>query len=135
MNEDQMQRIQQSLAEDERRERERRRALRREVLIFADRDAAISAAARVIALGTIPSVAWLLLASVSTGWKSVFQTVFGIICFLVPFPFVTTALGVICGLFSDWWFADSPICVKRAAIAMALLLDSVLFAWVIVLSQ
>jgi hypothetical protein len=134
MNEEQMQRVREKLAEAELREHEERQTLRHEVLSNAERDTAITTAAQAALLGTIPSIIWLVVCSLSQGWAGVFQLFFGLMCFFMPFLFVAAAAGVFGGLFAHWWFANSTIRVQGAAIAMALLTDAMLLAWVIVLT-
>ena len=135
MNEDQMQRVRERLAEAELREHEQRQILRQEVMTIAVRDVAITAATRSALFGTIPSVVWLVMASLNQGWTGVFQLFLGLLCFFVPFVVIAAAAGIVGGLFAHWWFSHSTISVRVAAITTALLSDAVLLAWVVVLTR
>ena len=135
MNKDQMRRVRELQERIDEREGERRMTLRRDALTNADRDAAIVVATWTGMLGSVPSVVWSIVSSVRSDWTGVFQVIFGSLCFIVPFVLIAAAAGTFSGLFAHWWFADSGVPVKRAAIAVALLSDAVLFGWVIVLSR
>ncbi len=134
MQEDELQRVREYLDEFETREREQRQVLRREVLTIAERDAAISAAVRTAILGSVPSIGWSVYASVRSSWPAGFAVLFAPLCFVVPFVIVSAAAGIVGGLFAHWWFAESTISVRFAAITAALLSDVILFFWVVVLS-
>lgn len=134
MEEDQLQRVREFLEAHEVREREQRQVLRREVLTIADRDAAISAAVRTAIYGSIPSIIWSAVASFFLSWPGGFAVLLAPLCFVVPFVIAAAAAGVAGGLFAHWWFAESGINVRWAAVATALLSDAILFAWVVVLS-
>ncbi len=135
MQEDQLQRVREYLDEYEIREREQRQVLRREVLTIAERDAAISSAVRTAILGSIPSIGWSIFASIRSSWPTGFAVLFAPLCFVVPFVIIAAGAGVIGGLFAHWWFAESTISVRSAAIATALLSDAVLLFWVVMLSN
>ena len=130
MQEEQLQRVREYLNEYEIREREQR-----QVLTIAERDAAISAAVRAAILGSIPSIAWAIIASVRSNWTAGFAVLFAPLCFVIPFMIVAAAAGVVGGLFAHWWFAKSTISVRLAAVAMALLADAILLFWVVMLSN
>ena len=134
MHEEQLQRVREFLDEYEIREREQRQVLRREVLTIAERDAAISAAVRTAILGSIPSIGWSIYASVRSSWPAGFAVLFAPLCFVVPFVIIAAGAGVFGGLFAHWWFAESTISVRSAAVATALLADAVLLFWVVMLS-
>ena len=134
MQEDQLRRVREYLDDYEIREREQRQALRHEVLTIAERDAAISAAVRAAILGSIPSIVWSIFASIRSSWPPGFAVLFAPLCFVVPFVIIAAAAGVVGGLFAHWWFAESTISVRLAAIATALLCDAVLLFWVVILS-
>lgn len=135
MNDEQMQRVREKLAEEELLEHEQRLQLRDEVVTIAARERAITVGVRVTTFGTIPSIAWLIMSSLDEGWQGAFQIVFGLLCFLGPILFISGAAGVACGVFAHWWFSRSTISVPWAAVVMALLVDAVLFGWVIVLCR
>lgn len=135
MNDDQMQRLRERLTREELEEHEQRLILREEVVTIAQRDTAITIAARVATIGTVPSIAWLVKSALSQGWTGVLQLVFGLLCFLVPFIVIAGIAGIICGLLAHWWFSRSTISVPWAAVIMALLVDAVLFGWVMVLTR
>ena len=134
MQEEQLQRVREYLNEYEIREREQRQVLRHEVLTIAERDAAISAAVRTAILGSIPSIGWSIYASVRSSWPAGFAVLFAPLCFVVPFVIIAAGAGVFGGLFAHWWFAESTISVRSAAVATALLADAVLLFWVVMLS-
>ena len=134
MQEEQLQRVREFLDEYEIREREQRQVLRREVLTIAERDAAISAAVRTAILGSIPSIGWSIYASVRSSWPAGFAVLFAPLCFVVPFVIIAAGAGVFGGLCAHWWFAESTISVRSAAVATALLADAVLLFWVVMLS-
>ena len=134
MQEEQLQRVREFLDEYEIREREQRQVLRREVLTIAERDAAISAAVRTAILGSIPSIGWSIYASVRSSWPAGFAVLFAPLCFVVPFVIIAAGAGVFGGLFAHWWFAESTISVRSAAVATALMADAVLLFWVVMLS-
>ena len=129
MQEEQLQRVREFLDEYEIRQ-----VLRREVLTIAERDAAISAAVRTAILGSIPSIGWSIYASVRSSWPAGFAVLFAPLCFVVPFVIIAAGAGVFGGLFAHWWFAESTISVRSAAVATALLADAVLLFWVVMLS-
>jgi uncharacterized membrane protein SpoIIM required for sporulation len=130
-----MQRLQQNLAADEIRERERRQILRRDVLADVARDEAIAAASRTALLGMIPAIILFAVATLARGWTGAFQLLFGVGCFFIPALIITPAIGLACGLGANWWFRHPAAKIKQAAIAMALISDTILLAWVIVLTR
>ena len=135
MNDDEMRRVREWLDRSEVHERERRQSVRKEVQTIAEREAAIDTAVRVALLGVIPSVAWLIVASFYSDWSRAFLVIFGMLCFFVPFLPVLVAAGFFGGLFAHWWFADSNVPVRWIAVALPLLVDAVLFGWVVVISR
>jgi len=124
------------------RERELRQSLQREVGRQAERDAAITLAARVAMFGsipsilwTIPSVRWTIASNFQKEWSGGFEFFLtGQFYFVIPIAIMAAAAGVVSGWFAAWWFADSMIPVPRAAICLALISDAVMFGWVIALS-
>ena len=135
MNEDEMRRIRERQEQLEVWARERRQELRQEVLSQAERDVAITAAARTALLGAVPSIVWYLIAVFNSGWEGVFMLVLSTLCLILPFVIVTAAVGVASGLFAHWWFHGTGFSVRRMAIVLALLADAVLFGWVLVLTN
>lgn len=135
MNEDDMRRIRERQEQLEVWARERRQELRQEVLSQAERDAAVTAAARTALLGAVPSIVWYLIAVFNSGWEGVFMLVLSTLCLVLPFVIVTAAAGVTSGLFAHWWFHGTGFSVRRIAIVLALLADAVLFGWVLVLNR
>ena len=117
------------------RERELRQSLQREVGRQAERDAAITLAARVAMFGSIPSVRWTIASNFQKEWSGGFEFFLtGQFYFVIPIAIMAAAAGVVSGWFAAWWFADSMIPVPRAAICLALISDAVMFGWVIALS-
>ena len=135
MNEDAMRRIRERQEQLEVGARERRQELRQEVLSQAERDAAITAAARTALLGSVPSIVWYLIDVFNSGWEGVFMLVLSSLCLILPFVIVIAAAGVASGLFAHWWFHSTGFSVRRMAIVLALLSDAVLFGWVLVLTH
>ena len=97
MNEDEMRRIREQQERLDEWARERRQELRRDVLSNAERDAAITAAARTALLGSVPSIVWYLIAVFNSGWEGVFMLVLSSLCLILPFVIVIAAAGVAAG--------------------------------------
>ena len=129
--EEQMRRIRELQDKIEVFEHERRQELRRDVLADGVREKAITAAIRAGLLGSTPSLIWLYFAS---NFTSGLQLALEMLCVTVPVLFVAAAAGLGSGMFAHWWFANSIIPVRRAAILMALLADTVILGWLIALT-
>lgn len=135
MNEDEMRRIREQQARLDEWACERRQEIRRDVASNAERDAAITLAARTALLGAIPSIVWYLIVVFNSGWEGVFMLVLSSLCLVLPFVIVVAGVGVASGLFAHWWFHGTGFSVHRMAIALALLSDAFLFGWVLVLTR
>ena len=135
MNEDEMRRIREQQEQLEAWARERRQEIRQEVLSQAERDQALSDARRTTLLGAIPSVLLYVLRAVEQGWTEMIQVMGAFLCFGIPFVMVVTAAAAASGLFAHWWFHGTGFSVRRMAIVLALLSDTVIFGWVLVLTR
>ena len=95
----------------------------------------LSLSLRVVAIGSIPSVIWLICwASIRTAIDSMFgQFFFGAVS-LAVYAIVAAGAARASGLVAHWWFYRSTIRQRIATVSIALSADALLFWWVVVLA-
>ena len=91
---------------------------------------------RVVAIGSIPSVIWVLCwAGIRTAIDSTFSQVFFALICLAAYAVVAAGAARGSGLIAHWWFYRSSVRQRNATVAIALSADALLFWWVITLAR
>ena len=94
----------------------------------------LSLSQRVSVIASIPSVVWILCwAAVSSANEPLVNLLIQSGGALVIFGIIVAGAARASGLAAHWWFRRSAVSERLAAVVIALLADSILFGWVIVL--
>ena len=94
----------------------------------------LSLSLRVAALGSIPSVVWILCwAVVTSASEPILNQVVQSFGALVIFGAILAGTARASGLAAHWWFRGSVVHERLAAVVIGLLAAAILFGWVVVL--
>lgn len=96
----------------------------------------LSLSLRVVMIGSIPAVIWLICwSAVHTAIDSTFGKTLFTGASLAAYGIVAAGAARASGLFAHWWFYRSDVRQRVATITIALSADALLFWWVVVLAR